>query len=134
MFRTVCSHKVVAVGFNTLCYDAECRGIKPSATLTIYVPARMPLKKVHPIPFLASSIFACAKNSTVFSQAGVLPACFKSCTRMSDCYGRETSRKPRLLSRRKGLLTPRNARAAPFASSIQLPPRKTRESPDAAPA
>ena len=30
MFRTVCSHKVVAVGFNTLCYDAERRGIKPS--------------------------------------------------------------------------------------------------------
>ena len=27
MFCTVCSHKVVAVGFNTLCYDAErCRG------------------------------------------------------------------------------------------------------------
>ena len=25
-----CSHKVVAVGFNTLCYDAERRGIKPS--------------------------------------------------------------------------------------------------------
>ena len=36
-FRTVCSHKVVAVGFNTLCYDAErCRetaGIKPSARI-----------------------------------------------------------------------------------------------------
>ena len=27
MFRTVCSHKVVAVGFNTLYYGAErCRG------------------------------------------------------------------------------------------------------------
>ena len=29
-----CSHKVVAVGFNTLCYDAERRGIKPSARIT----------------------------------------------------------------------------------------------------
>ena len=28
-----CSHKVVAVGFNTLCYDAERRGIKPSARI-----------------------------------------------------------------------------------------------------
>ena len=32
-----CSHKVVAVGFNTLCYDAECRrktsGIKASARI-----------------------------------------------------------------------------------------------------
>ena len=25
-----CSHKVIALGFNTLCYDAERRGIKPS--------------------------------------------------------------------------------------------------------
>ena len=33
MFRTVCSHKVVALGFNTLCYDAERRGIKPSARI-----------------------------------------------------------------------------------------------------
>ena len=36
MFRTVCSHKVIALGFNTLCYDAERRGIshilKSSAT------------------------------------------------------------------------------------------------------
>ena len=29
-----CSHKVVAVGFNTLCYDAERRGIKPSARIS----------------------------------------------------------------------------------------------------
>ena len=28
-----CSHKVVAVGFNTLCYDAKRRGIKPSARI-----------------------------------------------------------------------------------------------------
>ena len=28
-----CSHKVVAVGFNTLCYDAERQGIKPSARI-----------------------------------------------------------------------------------------------------
>ena len=28
--RVCCSHKVVAVGFNTLCYDAERRGIKPA--------------------------------------------------------------------------------------------------------
>ena len=28
-----CSHKVVAVGFNTLYYDAERRGIKPSARI-----------------------------------------------------------------------------------------------------
>ena len=28
-----CSHKVVVVGFNTLCYDAERRGIKPSARI-----------------------------------------------------------------------------------------------------
>ena len=33
MFRTVCSHKVIALGFNTLCYDAERRGIKPSARI-----------------------------------------------------------------------------------------------------
>ena len=26
-------YKVVAVGFNTLCYDAERRGIKPSARI-----------------------------------------------------------------------------------------------------
>ena len=26
-----CSHKVIALGFNTLCYDAEHRGIKTSA-------------------------------------------------------------------------------------------------------
>ena len=31
--RGCCSHKVVAVGFNTLCYDAERRGIKPSARI-----------------------------------------------------------------------------------------------------
>ena len=36
MFRTVCSHKVVAVGFNTLCYDAERRGIKPSARINLF--------------------------------------------------------------------------------------------------
>ena len=30
-----CSHKVIAVGFNTLCYDAERRGIKPSARIKI---------------------------------------------------------------------------------------------------
>ena len=29
-----CSHKVIALGFNTLCYDAERRGIKPSARIT----------------------------------------------------------------------------------------------------
>ncbi|QUY18512.1 hypothetical protein GWP40_09510 [Treponema vincentii] len=29
-----CSHKVVAVGFNTLCYDAERRGIKSSARIS----------------------------------------------------------------------------------------------------
>ena len=38
-FRTVCSHRVVAVGFNTPCYDAErCRetaGIKASARIKI---------------------------------------------------------------------------------------------------
>ena len=28
-----CSHKVIALGFNTLCYDAERRGIKPSARI-----------------------------------------------------------------------------------------------------
>ena len=28
-------YKVVAVGFNTLCYDAERRGIKPSARIKI---------------------------------------------------------------------------------------------------
>ena len=28
-----CSHKVVVVGFNTLCYDAKRRGIKPSARI-----------------------------------------------------------------------------------------------------
>ena len=32
-----CSHKVVAVGFNTLCYDAERRGIKPSARIKYLV-------------------------------------------------------------------------------------------------
>ena len=37
MFRTVCSHKVVAVGFNTLCYDAERRGIKPSARIKLQI-------------------------------------------------------------------------------------------------
>ena len=31
--RGCCSHKVVAVGFNTLCYDVERRGIKPSARI-----------------------------------------------------------------------------------------------------
>ncbi|QSH97499.1 hypothetical protein DWB79_07010 [Treponema medium] len=31
-----CSHKVVAVGFHTLCYDAERRGIKPSARIKPY--------------------------------------------------------------------------------------------------
>ena len=30
-----CSHKVIALGFNTLCYDAERRGIKPSARINI---------------------------------------------------------------------------------------------------
>ena len=35
MFRTVCSHKVIALGFNTLCYDAERRGIKPSARINL---------------------------------------------------------------------------------------------------
>ena len=29
-----CSHKVVTVGFNTLCYDAERRGIKPSVRIS----------------------------------------------------------------------------------------------------
>ncbi|AAS13207.1 MAG TPA: hypothetical protein DHV15_02720 [Treponema sp.] len=33
--RGCCSHKVVAVGFNTLCYDAERRGIKTSARIKI---------------------------------------------------------------------------------------------------
>ena len=33
MFRTVCSHKVVAVEFNTLCCDAERRGINLSARI-----------------------------------------------------------------------------------------------------
>ena len=28
-----CSHKVIALGFNTLCYDAERRGIKASARI-----------------------------------------------------------------------------------------------------
>ena len=28
-FRTVCSHKVVAVGFNTLCYDASVGVLNP---------------------------------------------------------------------------------------------------------
>ena len=28
-----CSHKVIALSFNTLCYDAERRGIKPSARI-----------------------------------------------------------------------------------------------------
>ena len=28
-----CSHKVVALGFNTLCYDTERLGIKPSARI-----------------------------------------------------------------------------------------------------
>ena len=32
-FRTVCSHKAVAVDLNTFCYDAERRGIKPSVRL-----------------------------------------------------------------------------------------------------
>ena len=31
--RVCCSHKEVAVGFNTLCYDAKRRGIKPSARI-----------------------------------------------------------------------------------------------------
>ena len=31
-----CSHKVVAVGFNTLCYDAERRGIKASARIIFF--------------------------------------------------------------------------------------------------
>ena len=31
--RGCCSHKVVALGFNTLCYDAERRGIKTSARI-----------------------------------------------------------------------------------------------------
>ena len=30
-------YKVVAVGFNTLCYDAERRGIKPSARIKYLV-------------------------------------------------------------------------------------------------
>ena len=32
-----CSHKVVAVGFNTLYYDAERRGIKPSARINNHI-------------------------------------------------------------------------------------------------
>ena len=31
--NTCCSLKVVAIGFNTLCYDAERRGINPSARI-----------------------------------------------------------------------------------------------------
>ena len=34
--RGCCSHKVVAVGFNTLRYDAERRGINPSARIKNY--------------------------------------------------------------------------------------------------
>ncbi len=52
-----CSHKVVAVGFNTLCYDAErsrgSAGIKPSARITVekfpvykYKPGTWELKKI----------------------------------------------------------------------------------------
>ena len=32
-----CSHKVIALGFNTLCYDAERRGIKPSARIKRFI-------------------------------------------------------------------------------------------------
>ena len=34
-------YKVVAVGFNTLCYDAERRGIKPSARIKTEEPTRL---------------------------------------------------------------------------------------------
>ena len=36
-----CSHKVVTVGFNTLCYDAERRGIKPSVRIKFMLKAPM---------------------------------------------------------------------------------------------
>ena len=36
--RGCCSHKVVAVGFNTFCYDAERRGIKASARIKNFAP------------------------------------------------------------------------------------------------
>ena len=32
----VCSHKVFAVGFNTLCYDAERRSINPCARIKLH--------------------------------------------------------------------------------------------------
>ena len=32
-----CSHKVIELGFNTLCYDAERRGIKPSARIKRFI-------------------------------------------------------------------------------------------------
>ena len=46
-----CSHKVVAVGFNTLCYDAKRRGIKPSARIK-----RIPLlsRSAYPTPAASS--------------------------------------------------------------------------------
>ena len=52
---------------------------------------------------------------------------------MSDCYGRETTRKPRISSRLTGLMLSRNARAALSATLNQLPPRLTRLVPDAPP-
>ena len=47
-----CSHKVIALGFNTLCYDAERRGIKPSARIKI------PRRKTARYRFLSTNKFS----------------------------------------------------------------------------
>ena len=51
MFRTVCSHKEVAVGFNTLCYDAERQGIKPSARIN--TANKITLCRISSVPLVA---------------------------------------------------------------------------------
>ena len=52
-----CSHKVVAVGFNTLCYDAERRGIKPSARIkALFILKEIEVIKIHDLAILLHKI------------------------------------------------------------------------------
>ena len=97
MFRTVCSHKVIALGFNTLCYDAERRGIKPSARINAHIGtdirfvAAFAFVSQLPLPF-AVSVYVNILNNLPFAlriESKTLPSC-NSSTFVSSPFGSVT--------------------------------------------